>query len=133
MFTQPCFIRKSTGELRDWLTLIGYQYGGKDTDRGEKGIYCNQDEFFEVYRYTKPTRDFKIIDCGDDMDLFQSVAALRDDSDYMQWFVCEEDIIIIDDILHKKCDFVLHEKLERVIQSNLYHKATVSELIEHFK
>ena len=135
MFTQPCFIRKSTPELRDKLREI------TGTERWLLSLwsgYCenivhNQMNDYSTDDINWPINNDSFIDCGTNEDLFLAITALRDDSDYMQWFVCEEDIIIIDDILHKKGDFVLHEKLERVIQSNLYHKATVSELIEHFK
>lgn len=128
MFTQRCFIRKNTKELRDWLTLIGYQYGGQDTERGLKGLYCNQGTFFEVYRHTPPTRDFKIIDCGENEDLFLAIAALRDDNDYMQYITCAE---VPEFTLCTSNTIDEHFNYE--FPNELYRKATVEELIEHFK
>lgn len=133
MFTTPCLIRKNTKELRDWLTLIGYQYGGQDANSGAKGIYCNKGEFFEVYKYTKPSRDFKIIDCGENMDMFKAIAALRDDSPFMQYFIYEKRTL-----LNKVGKWIIcyhkgSNLFGKYIKNGTLRKATVEELIEHFK
>ena len=92
--------------------------------------------------------------------MFIALAALRDDSDYMQWFVspkthtkrlsgCFGQVIEMDghykEIVgyewhrHENKDNALTEKLNAMIQMEvedmefLPHKATVEELVEHFK
>ena len=88
----------------------------------------------------------RCIDCGTNEALFLAITALRDDSDYMQWFVSKgwkdgfgnvEDKWVL-------CDQDTLEYFGAVNNSpNTYdrkkypefgwHKATVEELIEHFK
>ena len=59
------------------------------------------------------------IDCGTNEELFLALAALRNDTDKYQWFT--------DGDLWFKCgDEVCNE-------GRKIHKATVDELIEHFK
>lgn len=159
-FKQPCFIRKNTPELRKKLEELGYENRGKVRYYGEPiYIYCEMDIF-----YTSPCKlkipDNYIIDCDDNEELFLSLAALRDDSDYMQWFVspkthtkrlsgCFGQVIGMDghykEIVgyewhrHENKDNALTERLNATIQMEvedmefLPHKATVEELIEHFK
>lgn len=71
------------------------------------------------------------VDCGTNEELFLAIAALRDDSDYMQWFVDKDG----------KWFLCQREKISRFIDlaaisgydvSDL-RKATVKELINHFK
>lgn len=126
MFTQRCFIRKNTKELRDRLTLIGYRYGGIDEGYEQESIYCNHGELFEVDK--RPARDFKIIDCGENEDLFLAIAALRDDNDYMQYITCAE---VPEFTLCTSNTIDEHFNYE--FPNELYRKATVEELIEHFK
>jgi hypothetical protein len=60
-----------------------------------------------------------LVDCGANEELFLAIAALRDDTDKYQWFT--------DGDLWFKCgDEVCNE-------GRKIHKATVNELIEHFK
>lgn len=127
-FTTPCFIRKSTAELRKKLEELGYKPSLSVNIKepylwtSENGIYyssCNNlsQEYGE---YIGPYGIF----CKDDEDLFLALAALREDSEYMQWFTDGEfwDVNFRDDIPF--CEQV---------GSNDFHKATVEELIEHFK
>ena len=121
MFTQSCFIKKNTPELRKKLEELGYTYNGRDTESwGASALYCFDGKYYEVYP-AKPSRYHSIIDCGDNEELFLALAALRDDSDYMQWFT----------------DGKLWEKSNSDLPSHYMqlegHKATVEEIIEHFK
>ena len=126
MFTTPCFIRKNTPELRKKLEELGYRYCSTfDKEApylwlGEGVIY---DTFninittIEVGKYFSPYG----ISCGTNEELFLALASLRDDSDYMQWFT----------------DGKLWEKSNNDLPSHYMqlegHKATVEEIIEHFK
>lgn len=68
MFTQPCFIRKNTPELRNKLKDIGYKYRGKTIIAELSCLYCNHGLFFECNQI--PSRYDRIIDCGTNEDLF---------------------------------------------------------------
>ena len=74
----------------------------------------------------------KYVDCGTNEDLFLAIAALRDDSDVYQYFVNEKGVFVFCNQSELKhvinnsddwCDYSVSE----------FHKATVAELIEHFK
>lgn len=68
-----------------------------------------------------------LIDCGTNEDLFLAIAALRDDTDKNQWFT--------DGDLWFKCgDETVEYHLNHLNEcGRKIHKATVDELIEHFK
>lgn len=131
-FTTPCFIRKNTQELRRGLEELGYS-----KNYPEWTVDCSI-----IWAYQYPIKGFdtpnyviadsfdipfdkhsalcgKFIDCGTNEELFLAIAALRDDTDKYQWFT--------DGDLWFKCgDEVCNE-------GRKIHKATVNELIEHFK
>ena len=142
MFTQNSFIRKNTKELQDKLKDLGYEeylFGSIDLEYLCTSSY--KDGWFdgtewhntgEIPNYDSITdEDIKSddygIDCGTNENLFFALAALRDDSDYMQWFVvdkygwwkCNE----------KNVNCFLHEY---DLDGLEYHKATVGELIKYF-
>lgn len=60
------------------------------------------------------------IDCGENEDLFLAIAALREDSDYMQWFTDGETWF---------CNLIRDDSKEL---HKYWLKATSEELIEHF-
>lgn len=141
MFTQPCFIRKNTLEIREGLEDLGY-YSGDPINyecdaictfvRDGKAEYLNFkiDEDFE----TNIKDDYPFIDCGTNESKFLALAALRDDTDYMQYFICADYFVLCDRDDWLDMYSVLHcghrysiEELDNA------HKATVEELIEHFK
>lgn len=137
MFTTPCFIRKNTPELRKKLEGLGYyphpstmpkMDGSSDGSR----TFCNRGYYSTLpIGYIEEIE--KTIDCGENEDLFLAIAALRDDSDIHQWFI------------HDTMDCALEECRTREfircetnsIKDTLVYcgsrKATVEELIEHFK
>lgn len=120
-FTQPCFIRKNTPELRKKLEELGYKYNGRDTASwGASALYCFDGKYYEVYP-AKPSRYHSIVDCGTNEELFLALSELRDDTDKNQWFT----------------DGKLWEKSNNDLPSHYMqlegHKATVEEIIKHFK
>lgn len=128
-FTTPCFIRKNTQELRRGLEELGYSHGKPkyyaDDDNKYDFIMCHNGIFFllsqknHVIRNGHPLKKYGSVDCGTNEELFLAIAALRDDTDKYQWFT--------DGDLWFKCgDEVCNE-------GRKIHKATVNELIEHFK
>lgn len=146
-FTTPCFIRKNTPELRKKLEELGYvknspiwtdncsiiwayQYPVKGFDTPNYVIANSFDIPFD--KHSLLCGEF--IDCGTNEELFLAIAALRDDTDDSQWFVCPpENIWFIcddDDINYAR------ENIKDSVQAAWFHcshKATVEELIEHFK
>ena len=120
MFTQPCFIRKNTPELRKKLEEFGYIMGESLNTNKSKGLICTK--YGKVFNIICNADISKYdIDCGTNEELFLALAALRDDNDYMQWFT----------------DGKLWEKSNNNLPSHYMqlegHKATVEEIIEHFK
>ena len=131
-FTQPCFIRKNTPELRKKLEELGYKPFGSVKYEWDTGWGLSTDnrigefESFDnnglenIIKCESPDYEDSV-DCGTNEELFLALAALRDDSDYMQWFT----------------DGKLWEKSNSDLPSHYMqlegHKATVEEIIEHFK
>ena len=92
MFTQSCFIRKNTSELRNKLEELGYTTstickGGNIATSSVLGKYSIISDW--QLNSTNPHITWNNghrIDCGENEELFLAIAALRDDRDYMQWF-----------------------------------------------
>lgn len=144
-FTTPCFIRKSTYKLRKKLDELGYRLFGAELNEDlciftspEYGLY--NIEFFNNIPHPDETDS---VDCGTNEELFLAIAALRDDSNYMQWFIADSILSVSygDSIGNdhyftepKGIMFFWDENWDNAtIISGRYHKATVNELIEHFK
>lgn len=153
MFTQPCFIRKNTPELRKKLEELGYTNGAWESPHFEypylecfpnrkfglfkgEGFYMTEDDYRldgKVWTYN-PKED--VIDCDDNEELFLAVAALRDDTDKSQWFISNVDIFT-------ECynnEWRLYENWYNTFtiedlnsEISPIRKATVEEIIEHFK
>ena len=129
-FTQPCFIRKNTPGLRKKLEELGYT--NTPSGRGEWFIPIEELEYLVTYPISGCYQgcngywhkdDF---DCETNEELFLAIAALRDDSDYMQWFTDGEKWF-----QNKQNDTdVIRYGAGNPIN---FHKATVEEIIEHFK
>lgn len=131
MFTQPCFIRKNTPELRKKLEELGYNryplWMADWSDDDSRYVYLVTDVLYYTYPQepTKP-KNGEHIDCGTNEELFLALAALRDDSDYMQWFTDGENWF-----QNQQNDIeVIRYGASNPINC---HKATVEEIIEHFK
>lgn len=141
MFTQSCFIRKNTPELREQLKNLGYNIDEiKEAECiatshvNSKAVGISEDSFDNI----NPHRTWNCagrIDCKDNDKLFLALAALRDDSDKNQWFVLDENYGEDDYGFLKKGSFHFCKK----DNYNIYfpvgficHKATVNELIKHF-
>lgn len=133
-FTQPCFIRKNTPELRKKLEDLGYnksKFGNTlnnsiaTTVSNDKSSYtCIKDQSFDD---TNPHTTWGLkfrIDCGDNELLFLALAALRNDTDKNQYCIDSEG----NWFLYNGTFVGLLSKTNVT-----WHKATVEELIEHFK
>lgn len=122
-FTTPCFIRKSTYKLMYRLNELGYRLFGCELNEDlciftEPEYRLYSVEFFSNISHPDETDS---IDCGTNEDLFLALAALRDDTDKFQWFISPEGI------------WVCNKNNDSISVSPKWRKATVDELIEHFK
>ena len=135
-FTTPCFIRKNTDNIRNRLKEVGYKMLSPiEYDNLE----CSDNWVNDI----KSLNDCNGINCGFNEELFLAIAALRDDSNYMQWFITDSILSVsYDDSIGndhyftepKGIMFFWDENWDNAtIISGRYHKATVNELIEHFK
>lgn len=135
-FTTPCFIRKNTDNIRNRLKEVGYKMLSPiEYDNLE----CSDNWVNDI----KSLNDCNGINCGFNEELFLAIAALRDDSNYMQWFIADSILSVSysDSIGNdhyftepKGIMFFWDENWDNAtIISGRYHKATVNELIEHFK
>lgn len=133
-FVQHCFIRKNTPELCRKLEHIGYRRNYlDDNDRkwlaANHGMYISVDEGFDRL----PLDD---VDCGTNEELFLALAALRNDSDFMQWFICKEEYISIHTLEFVRVGtWSLNTQYHRLTYGlgRLWRKATRKEIMEHFK
>ena len=128
-FTQPCFIRKNTPKLRTKLEELDYNQipnGRGIWNIPIEELSCLKTIDGDLYCGVNGRWESISIDCGTNEELFLALAALRDDSDYMQWFVTEKGEWV-------KCEreHFYQEHLTKTWRT--WHKATVEEIIEHFK
>lgn len=144
-FTTPCFIRKNTPELRRELeelgyemlnfgntTLDGYNYDGngshKSIEEGRAIITSYENLYGVIYDIDTVTKKGRI-DCGTNEELFLAIAALRDDTDKNQWLTDGNKWILCPAI--KFSSYWVYNDID--VNIDTVHKATVNELIEHFK
>lgn len=147
-FTTAAFIRRNTPELRKKLEELGYiKNSPKWTDD------CNivwayqysEEKGFDTPHYVianafdipfdKHSRLCgKFIDCGTNEELFLAIAALRDDTGDNQLFTNEKgDWGIYRDGSDGGLPGMDFYGMPNDFNLSYYHKATVNELIEHFK
>ena len=129
-FTTAAFIRRNTPELRKKLEELGYRLSGAELNEDlciftepEYGLYSV--EFFSNIPHPDETDS---VDCGTNEELFLAIAALRDDRDDNQWFTDGNDWFL--------CRYLkvgMHYQDMPEILFEKWYKATVEELIEHFK
>lgn len=128
-FTTQCFIRKNTANIRNRLKELGYYcnpyLGWHNLFTCVFGI--NSVYSLDDYDTNGLKEIYGLIDCGTNEELFLAIAALRDDTDKNQWFT--------DGDLWFKCgDETVEYHLNHLNEcGRKIHKATVDELIEHFK
>lgn len=144
-FTTPCFIRKNTPELRKKLEELGYEilnsgnttldahnYDGngshKSIEEGRAIITSYGNLYGVIYDIDTVTKKGRI-DCGTNEELFLGIAALRDDTDKYQWFTDGNKWIMCPEI--KFSTYWVYNDID--VNIDTVYKATVDELIEHFK
>lgn len=145
MFTHECFIRRTDEEIIKRLEDIGHYWFPKPYDRYDAIAVINVSyNKCERVNLDKPylqlrldvTEDYlskRAIDCGDNIDLFIAVAAIRDDSPYKQYFIYNIDTMNIKKDTWSLCEHNDQITINNLIDIGVIRKASVSELIEHFK
>lgn len=145
-FIQPCFIRKNTPKLRKKLEELGYKPFGSVKYEWDTGWGLSTDnrlgefESFDnnglenIIKCESPDYE-ESIDCGINEDLFLAIAALRNDTDVNQWFIMdvEEYININQGDWFIATDRNKGKHVGTQIDPMYCHKATVEEIIVHFK
>ena len=142
-FIQPCFIRNNTPELRKKLEGLGYEpsfYMGKYPEVYKNIVVCNffgnryygisDDEATRPGDITDAIKNRGLIDCGTNEDLFFALAALRDDTDINQYFICDKVSFTLGKTYYP--DDYLYYQYDEFFDKQNWHKATVEEIIEHF-
>lgn len=135
-FTQPCFIRKNTPELRKKLEELEiYEHPSKANGNC---LFVNRGFYASLpIGYTEETE--RAIDCGTNAPMFLALAALRDDSDNGQWFVLDNYFGSVNypDTFHPQGSMVFCTEenwKDMPIFGNIHaHKATPEEIVEHFE
>jgi hypothetical protein len=141
MFTQPCFIRKNTPEIRQKLEELGYKPCHQMAIHPNvyKNIaVCNffgsnyygvsEEEISRPGSIDDAIKNRGMIDCGENEFLFLALAALRDDKPDYQWFVWDD----IEDEGEKFKQYIPGEPWQEWWWFEV-HKATVEEIIKYFK
>lgn len=141
MFIQPCFIRKNTPELRKKLEELGYRYA--QNGYAEWFIPIEDLPYLGVNLYSNGVymgisgNWNNWIDCGTNEELFLALAALRDDTDIDQWFIYDSMDAVIESFRVYEWFICNEDRIEDMLFYDSHylnaHKATVQELIEHFK
>lgn len=130
MFTQPCLVRNNSRKLRRSIEKMGYKnieeifayYGNCiyvfcDIEVGNSACYILMNERdLDIFLHNHK----EVIDCGKNSRLFKSISALRDDTDKYQWFTNNE-------------NYIWYCCTKNECTDKCLHKATIKELIEHFK
>lgn len=129
MFTQPCFIKRISSELKEKLKELGYKDVGKVRYYGESQyIYCEGGIFYES-PCTIEARYNTFIDCGCNEELFIAIASMTNN----EYGLCDYYIVTVDNPRYEKGSIHRALPISSVIHPSCYRKATVKELIEHFK
>lgn len=141
-FTQPCFIRKNTPELRKKLEELGYEANAYECfwdDENRYIITTIDSNGFAFYTLCIKNccilENKEFIDCGDNEELFLAIAALRDDTDINQWFIMdvEEYVNINQGDWFIATDRNGGKHIGTQIEPLYCHKATSEEIVKYFK
>lgn len=136
-FTQPCFIRKNTPELRKKLEELGYNPNSYECFWDDDNRY--------LITYISPTGfdgfglcitdccildNKSYIDCGTNEELFIALASMTDD----EYGLCDYYIVTTDgNPRYAKGSIHRALPISSVIHPSCYRKATVEEIIKYFK
>lgn len=132
---------ENTPEMREWIESLGYRnfYNKYDGDTVctvfDRSYDCRNykigQTLFSVY-----LKMIQPIGCRSNPQLFKAITAVREDSDYMQWFVITRHNEAKDEIVYewRLCTTNKFD-IDSVPYAGIisHQKATLTELQEHFK
>ena len=139
MFTQPCFIRKNTSELRKKLEELGYYQHPFYGDNGQY-LYLNRGFYHtNVIGYSEEIE--RMIDCGTNEELFIRLAALRDDTPIDSYYWFNDKLVMCYSVFDLNINQSITYRFQSVDNPKIcfpfnidnMRKATIEEIIEHFK
>lgn len=132
MFLVPCYVNKDSKLITNFLEKLGYKKSKITPDQCEnlccftadngESFYADCDNFDAAELLIN---NQKVINCAHNLYLFCALAALRDDSDYKQWFT---DGYYWENCPEEKADLYSWESYYKTVP----HKASVEELTEYF-
>ncbi len=139
-FIQPCFIRNNTSELMKKLEELGYFY---TYYHDGNGIYC-YNNIAQTFTYNNEIPKECIGISKNNEGLFLALAALRDDTDINQIYLWNERHLVkcirdysctlnIEATPYYMCQLINNSDIKFEIPCKELRKATVKEIIEHFK
>ncbi len=136
MFKVACFVRVSDSERRDellrWCVNLGYTYiFPPREEKYSQGVVCDT-ECVGVAHDAETFTLLKCVDCGENIELFKALAAMNDENDREQWFVCRESYKESETLSWKVGDFDCYH-LDEDYAGEKWRKATLTEILEHFK
>lgn len=125
-FKYSC-IGDNTPDNREWLEKLGFDKLG--AIKGKKYLITDDGYFYA----TMVPVGYPAVNCIDTPQLFRAVTAMRDDSDYMQWFTDGKSWLNVP-IGYDLAGFLYADwdgecGIEDIKK---YHKASLEELINHF-
>ena len=133
-FTTPCFVRVEDAEKRKelavWLSSIGRYVSPAvaSSDYHKDWVIVTEpydpdlDGYVGIWAKTPKSPAF--IDCGENIELFKALAAMNDENYNEQYFVTEL----------AGSSYCVHKNRNTNLDYSLVcRKATVEEIIEHFK
>lgn len=136
-FATSCFIRKNTERLRESLKLLGIR--PLLSNERLNAIGANIKVFngnISAFTCSDCLNNCDhLIDCGTNEELFLAIAVLRDDTDNNQVFINGKGDwgIWRDNTKYDGLSGIDFYGMPNDLNVDNYHKATVEELIEHFK
>lgn len=93
-FNQPCFIRKNTPELIEYLQIIGYRTLHKRRLHLSAGIFVQPPNWYGGFK-DDPNWDYEEIeDCGTNEDLFKAIAAISEELLEGQYIKADADFTV---------------------------------------
>lgn len=135
-FITKCFIRKNTPELQKKLEDMGYEIcpcANFETSAWlDNNIETNSIHGVPAHAIGIMLHEADAIDCGENDKLFLALAAMRDDTQYMQWFICTNSYKDpynewkVGDMDVYNCECQFQEPLHN------WRRATAEEIVKHY-